>query len=139
MSVFVLDTDILSLFQKGHPVVRTNVTAHAIHDVTVTVISVEEQLSGWYSFLRKTKQRDKLAVGYDRLSETIACLAAFRILSYNLAPMRRFDALRKLKLNVGNNDLRIAAIALENSAIVVTRNSQDFKQVPGLTIVDWSQ
>jgi tRNA(fMet)-specific endonuclease VapC len=42
------------------------------------------------------------------------------------------------KLNVKRNDLRIAAVALELGAAVVTRNRHDFDRVQGPKIEDWS-
>jgi tRNA(fMet)-specific endonuclease VapC len=51
----------------------------------------------------------------------------------------RFDQLFKSKLNVSSADLRIAALALEINATVVTANVRDFSRVPGLAWVDWSQ
>jgi tRNA(fMet)-specific endonuclease VapC len=44
-----------------------------------------------------------------------------------------------MKLNVGSNDLRIAATALVRRATVVTANVRDFSRVPGLDIEDWTQ
>ncbi len=62
----------------------------------------------------------------------------FVVLSFPETAILRFEQLRSLRLNVGLMDLRIAAIALENSLTIVTRNQRDFGRVPGLAIVDWS-
>lgn len=139
MSVFVLDTDILSLFQEGHETVRHHVAACPLSNLAITVLSVEEQLSGWYTFIRKAKQIDKLALGYERLANNIRLLAAFQILDFDKPAIHRYESLQRLNLNVRKMDLRIAAVVLEQNAILVTRNARDFKQIPGLAFVDWSQ
>jgi len=139
MSIFVLETDMLSLFQRGNPAVEGHVLATLPSDLAIAVITVDEQLTGWYSFIRKAKQVDKLALGYQRLAEMIPFLATFHVIAFDEPSIRRFESLRKLKLNVRKMDLRIAAVVLEIGATLVTRNARDFKQVPGLTFVDWSQ
>lgn len=67
-------------------------------------------------------------------------LSQFRVVPMNESALYRYGRPKKIKpnLNVGGNDLRIAAIALEMGATVVTRNTRDFGRVPGLRIVDWS-
>jgi tRNA(fMet)-specific endonuclease VapC len=138
MNQFVLDTDILTLLQRGQPAVTANVMAHPLAIQAVTVISVEESLSGWYTRLRRAKRRDELAHVYQRLADAIHMLSRFKVLSFTESAMDRYDSLRLAHPNVGKNDLRIAAIVLENQGTLVTRNSRDFGQVPGLAIVDWS-
>jgi tRNA(fMet)-specific endonuclease VapC len=65
-------------------------------------------------------------------------LMVFTIAAPSEAAWDRFDQLVKLKLNVGSADLRIAALALDINATVVTANVRDFARVPGLSWVDWS-
>jgi tRNA(fMet)-specific endonuclease VapC len=138
MSLYVLDTDIMTLYQHGHPRVVQHVLAHPVVLVAIAVISVEEELTGWYTKLRQVRKRDQLTRVYQRLSDAIPFFARFRILSFTEPAIVRYEGLRAAHRRVGKNDLRIAAIALENGATVVTRNSRDFKQVAGLTIEDWS-
>ncbi len=139
MSLYVLDTDTVTLYQRGHSVVVRNVLAHGIDTLALAVISVEEELTGWYTKLRQVKKRDELARVYQRLSEAVPFFARFSILSFTEHAIIRYEWLRKLARNVGKNDLRIAAIALENNATIVTRNLRDFQRVPGLMIEDWSK
>ena len=50
----------------------------------------------------------------------------------------RYDELRKQLPLLGKMDLSIATITLEHQGVLVTRNRQDFEQIPGLVIEDWS-
>lgn len=61
MSLYVLDTNIMTLYQHGHPRVVQQVLAHAVAELAIAVISVEEELTGWYTKLRQVRKRDQLA------------------------------------------------------------------------------
>jgi tRNA(fMet)-specific endonuclease VapC len=138
MSLYVLDTDILSLYQEGHPGIRQHIAQHPPDELSTSIISVEEQLSSWYTLRRRVKGRDQLARAYERFAQNVRMLSRLQILSYSTEAIDRYDVLRRSKLGVKGNDLRIAAIALQNSAIVITRNRVDFERIPGLRIEDWS-
>jgi tRNA(fMet)-specific endonuclease VapC len=138
MSLYVLDTDTLQLFQDQHPGVVRRVGEVAPGDLAISVVSVEEQLSGWYTQLRKAKSSEKLAWAYRRLAATVRFLAQIAIVDFDEPAIHRCEQLKKLKLKVRKMDLRIAATVLEHDAILVTRNRRDFERVPGLRIEDWS-
>ncbi|HET6573787.1 MAG TPA: type II toxin-antitoxin system VapC family toxin [Fimbriiglobus sp.] len=139
MPVYLLDTDVLTLLAQGHAEVCRRVAAAQPGEVRTTAINVEEQLTGWYSFLRTTKRPDQIEWAYAELIRTTLFLASLPLVNYTVQAITRYDSLLRQKLNVRKNDLRIAAIALEVGAIVVTRNVRDFGRVPSLTIKDWSQ
>jgi tRNA(fMet)-specific endonuclease VapC len=139
VSLYALDTDILSLYQRGHAIVCQNVAAHGPTDLAITVISVKEQLSGWYALLRGAACRDHLSLAYQSLADSIPFLAKFRILAFPETAIEQFERLAALKLNIRRMDLRIAAIALEHGAVMVTRNVRDFQRVPDLAVEDWTE
>jgi tRNA(fMet)-specific endonuclease VapC len=138
MSRTVLDTDVLTLFQRGNPDVLRRVQALPMSQLAVSIISVEEQLTGWYTLLRRTRKRDRLAAVYQRLTDAVRFLARLRILTFSEAAIARFEQLRSAHRRLGKNDLRIAAIILEEGDVLATRNVRDFKHIKGLSVEDWS-
>lgn len=134
MSLHVLDTDILSLYQRGHSRVSENVRSHPLAGLATTVMTVEEQLSGWYAMVRQAKTPEDITQAYKRLADAVYFLSNWRILLYSLEALSRFEDLCAQKLKIGRTDLRIAAITLQNGGILVTRNVQEFQRVPGLQV-----
>jgi tRNA(fMet)-specific endonuclease VapC len=139
MSLYVLDTDTFQLFQDDHPLVIARVQAVAPDDRAISVVTVEEQLSGWYAQLRQAKQPERLLWAYRRLAATARFLSRVQIVDFDEAALQRYEELKKNKLKIGTNDLRIAASVLARNAILVTRNVRDYQQAPGLHIEDWSK
>jgi len=81
----------------------------------------------------------KILEAQQRLERTEAFLNGLRLLPINEAVAQEFDRLlvvKKLK-KIGRGDLIIAAIALANRAILVSRNRKDFILVPGLPLENW--
>jgi predicted nucleic acid-binding protein len=126
VSLFVLDSDILDLYQTGHPAVVARLHSHALEELATTVITVEEHLSGWYTLVRRVKDAERLAGAYQRLADSVVFLSRFRILSLTLAAIERYEELKRLKLGTKKMDLRIAAITLVYGGTLVTRNVRDF-------------
>jgi tRNA(fMet)-specific endonuclease VapC len=138
MSLFVLDTDHLSLYYRGDPIVVRNIDARPLPDLAISVLTVDEQLTGWYTLTRQARRPEDIARAYAHLGDSVVRLARWRILPFTESAIARVAQLKALRLNVRLMDLRIAAVALENGAVVVTRNRRDFTRVPGLILEDWS-
>lgn len=138
MSLYVLDTDTFSLYRYGHPLVVQRVDSCPPDELAITVITVEEVISGWFNALRQARHPNQLEHAYRGLAESVPLLSRWAILAFTQAVSIRYEQLRLMKLNVRKMDLRIAATFLEHSATLVTRNVRDFQRVPGLAIEDWS-
>ena len=78
MSLYVFDTDALSLYQHGHPVVIQNAAAHLSAGLAITVITIEEQLSGWYTLLRRAKTHAQSVRGRQQLHRVLIAFFNFR-------------------------------------------------------------
>ena len=75
---------------------------------------------------------------FDLAPRCVAESSQLNILEFDSAAITIFGDLKRQRPHVGSQDLRIAAIAIANGAIVVTRNRADFEQIAGLKIEDWT-
>jgi tRNA(fMet)-specific endonuclease VapC len=135
---FLLDTDHLTLYEQGHPPLRTRLAAFPPDSVAISAVTVEESLRGRLAVLARRLDGAGRVRAYAKLIEAVRFFAAIPVLAYDSACEAQYDRLRSLGLRVGSRDLKIAATALANTVIVVTRNRRDFGRVPGLLIDDWS-
>jgi tRNA(fMet)-specific endonuclease VapC len=105
--------------------------------LAVTIITVEELLGGWYTQIRQARDDQQIARAYQALQEALEFTRGIRILPFDLRGIRRYRQLRTQHRRIGTNDLRIAAIVLEQRGILVTRNTTDFADITGLQLDDW--
>ena len=110
-------------------------------NLAVTIVTLEEVIRGWFDFIRKASapsQADKLVLAYTRLWDTLDDFKNLNILKFDQNAFTIYTEFRSQRIRIGTQDLRIAAIVLANKGILVTRNYQDFLQVPGLVQEDWT-
>jgi len=139
VKLYVLDTDHLSLQQRGHPQLLSRLNQTPPDEIAITVITAEEQLRGRLAQIRSAKSDAELLTAYRQLRETVYWLSRFRILDFDDHAKQLFHNLLQQKLRIGTQDLRIAAVALSLSATLITRNWNHFGQVSGLNLEDWTK
>jgi tRNA(fMet)-specific endonuclease VapC len=136
--LYILDTDHISLLQRGQQPVIANLSRVDKAYRAVTIITVAEQMQGRLAVIRRARTEIEAARAFASLQNTIAFYQSIRVLPYNEEAQSIFAQLRQQKIRVGTQDLRIAAIALSYRATLVTRNGKDFDRIPGLILTDWS-
>jgi tRNA(fMet)-specific endonuclease VapC len=106
--------------------------------VYTTVITLREQLRGRLAAIDQATEGPVLVRAYEQLQATLLYFNHINVLPLTVAASARLADLREMKVRVGTQDLRIAAIVLSVNGVLVTSNRRDFDQVPGLAIEDWN-
>jgi len=141
--IYVLDTDILSLLaHKDSPeaprIRRRIAELPAEHSVVTTVINYEEQMRGWMASLNRVRSSRSEIHVYARLLQHLATFRRMTVLEYDDPAAIIAEQFRRQRVRIGAMDLKIASIVLACDAVLVTRNTADFRKVTGLLIEDWS-
>jgi tRNA(fMet)-specific endonuclease VapC len=141
MTMWVLDTDSLSLLERGNPKIQERLRQVNPDSVAISIVTAEEKMKGRLAAINSLsgiERVDRLAIAYRDLQSSIEDLQTLTILPFSESAKDRYRQLLQQKIRVGSHDLRIAAIVLSIEGILVTRNRRDFEKVPGLQIDDWS-
>jgi tRNA(fMet)-specific endonuclease VapC len=137
--MILVDTDTYTLHQHGHERVLERFRT-AAEPPAITIATQIEVLRGRQDAVFKAEDGARLLRAQQVLVLTLQHMKQFRVVTFDDAAAAEFDRLRqnkKLK-KIGRGDLLIAAVALANRATPVTRNTKDFRQVPGLQVENWA-
>lgn len=138
MAKYILDSNTITLLKYKKPQIILALRRHGEDEVGVSSVSVDEFLTGWYSKYRKVRTNSQRAIASAGLAEAVMILRRFPIWPDSENSLDAANRMFKAKLNIGKMDIRIATIALELDATVVTNKIRDFSRVLGLKVEDWS-
>jgi tRNA(fMet)-specific endonuclease VapC len=134
----LLDTDHVTLQERGHPAVVAHLQRHAPETLGVSIVTVQESLRGRLAALQRKLPSALVVQAYENLQGAVSFFLSVNIVPFTAACEAKFQDLRSLRRHIGTLDLRIAATALVQNLTLLTRNHKDFSRVPGLRIEDWS-
>jgi tRNA(fMet)-specific endonuclease VapC len=105
---------------------------------SVTIVSLEEQLRGWLAQIHRLNEDPigQIPV-YQRLQRRLEFFSKLTVLAWENADAELFISLRKQGVRIGAMDLKIACMAINRRARLLTRNTADFTKVPGLQFENW--
>jgi tRNA(fMet)-specific endonuclease VapC len=138
--MILLDTDHLSVLTDGRHRFQSRLLRrlkNAEDLVVVPIVAVEEQLRGWLAKIHRVPRPHDQIVPYLRLAKLIDFLRDWQIVDWNEPSADVFAHLRSQRIRIGTQDLKIAALALANDALLLSANLRDFNQVPQLRVEDW--
>jgi len=138
---YLLDTDHMTLLRRGGA--QAERLVDRLNDVpeellVTCVVVFEEQMRGWMAQIARMRTGSQFVLPYGSLATTLTIYCAMNVLPFDERASFQFDDLKRRRIRLGTQDLKIASIALANDSVILTRNTRDFAQIQGLSFEDWS-
>jgi len=133
VSIFALDSNIISFYLKGNTAVAENIerTIGENHSIVITPIAYYEVKRGLL-LINAAKQLKKL-------ESLCGLFPVGEFGDYLLEDaIRIYVQERKAQRNTEDADIFIAAFCLHNDYVLVTDNIKHFKGIAGLHLVNWA-
>jgi tRNA(fMet)-specific endonuclease VapC len=137
--MYILDTDTLNYFFRGHPKVSHYLNLVEREQITTSIISKIEVLRGRMDFVLKAATTHEFLRAQLWLEQSEFLISQFPIVPFDDNAGSIFEKFRQMSSyrKVGRADLLIASIVIANRATLVTRNTKDFSKLTQLKIVNW--
>jgi tRNA(fMet)-specific endonuclease VapC len=140
--MYLLDTNHIVCWQYGNSVeygfLKSRLERISESDVFVSIVSFHEEIVGWNKYLSRATNSPAMVKAYSKFEQILRDFGSMQLLPFDNQAADVFDELVRRKIRrVGVMDLRIAAIAIANQAILLTQNTVDFERIPNLQIDDW--
>ncbi len=140
--MIILDTDHMTLLEWGQGEdayrLRNRLQRVPALDRATTIITYEEQTRGWLAYVARARTPDQLVMAYRNLSKHVEIYQRTRVFPFDERAAGEFQRLRRSRLRIGTQDLKIAATVLSQGATLLSRNLSHFRQVTGLAVEDWT-
>jgi tRNA(fMet)-specific endonuclease VapC len=107
-------------------------------DIATSIVSFHEQVQGALAYLKRAKTAEQTLVAYAMLETIWRWFLKMNVLSFTAKAQACFEELKPQCRRVKTMDLRIASIALATDSTLLSRNLRDFRQIPGLSVEDWT-
>lgn len=129
---YLLDTNIcIGLLNNRDSIFITNLQKLSPDDVFLCSVVKAELIFGAKKSLHREKNEKKLKVFFNEFSS----------LPFDEKEAETYGEIRsyleKSGNPIGNNDLLIAATAIANDLILITRNVREFSKIASLKITEW--
>jgi len=134
MRASLVDTDILSLFFRGHPQVVNKFDAYLqeYDTINLSIITYYEIVSG----LKHRDTQKQLDLFLDFVSQNTVLPLTQEAVDISAD---QYADLRQRGLPIDDIDLLIAGTAMANGLVLVTHNRKHFDRITDLEIEDWTE
>ncbi|MBR8835943.1 MAG: type II toxin-antitoxin system VapC family toxin [Stigonema ocellatum SAG 48.90 = DSM 106950] len=133
MKPALVDTNILSLFFRNHPLVVEKFDAYIkeYDKINFSIITYYEIISGLKH--RDAQKQLTSFLEFSSYNTVVPLTTDSTTISGDI-----YATLRKKGTPVDDIDILIAGIAITKDLILITNNRRDFEKIDGLEIEDWS-
>jgi len=130
--MYIVDSNTCIYFMNGkYTSVREKFLSTSPKDIKISSVVKGELLLGAF----KSQTREQTTKKVEKFLKPFDVIDFTDKMTYDYAEIRK--DLEQVGKTIGANDLLIAATALNERAILVTHNVDEFSRVKGLKIEDW--